>query len=213
MKKSAFTAFTLAEVLITLGIIGVVAAITIPALMNNIQDAQYKTAYKKAFSVLTQALQQTANDNDLQYRSTWTDATARDGNFLAIMQRFKVAKYCDGTTIFGDKCWDSSGEGYNSHNFPAYTTSACFVDNSGMSWCNEGEGSAILVDTNGFKKPNQFGKDRFSFFTMTATNNNIYTPGIPLRVVPFDDNNPGICSSGHQCATQNNYYGTSWLYN
>lgn len=31
-------AFTLAEVLITLGIIGVVAALTIPALMQNIQD-------------------------------------------------------------------------------------------------------------------------------------------------------------------------------
>ena len=48
--------FTLAEVLITLGIIGVVAAMTMPTLMNQTQGAQYKTAYKKALSALSQAV-------------------------------------------------------------------------------------------------------------------------------------------------------------
>ena len=48
--------FTLAEVLITLGIIGVVAAITMPTLMNSTQGAQYKAAYKKALSALSQAV-------------------------------------------------------------------------------------------------------------------------------------------------------------
>ena len=47
--------FTLAEVLITLGIIGVVAAMTMPTLINSTQGAQYKTA-KKALSVLSQAV-------------------------------------------------------------------------------------------------------------------------------------------------------------
>ena len=45
MRKNAFT---LAEVLITLGIIGVVAAMTIPTLISNTNGAQFKTAYKKA---------------------------------------------------------------------------------------------------------------------------------------------------------------------
>ena len=36
--------FTLAEVLITLGIIGVVAAMTMPTLLNSTQGAQYRTA-------------------------------------------------------------------------------------------------------------------------------------------------------------------------
>ena len=49
-------AFTLAEVLITLGIIGVVAAMTMPTLINSTQGAQYKTAYKKALSVMSQAV-------------------------------------------------------------------------------------------------------------------------------------------------------------
>ena len=50
------SAFTLAEVLITLGIIGVVAAMTMPTLINSTQGAQYKTAYKKALSVMSQAV-------------------------------------------------------------------------------------------------------------------------------------------------------------
>ena len=48
--------FTLAEVLITLGIIGVVAAMTIPTLIVNTNSAQFKTAYKKAISVLNQGI-------------------------------------------------------------------------------------------------------------------------------------------------------------
>ena len=51
-----FKGFTLAEVLITLGIIGVVAAMTMPTLINSTQGAQYKTAYKKALSVMSQAI-------------------------------------------------------------------------------------------------------------------------------------------------------------
>ena len=48
--------FTLAEVLITLGIIGVVAAMTMPTLINSTQGAQYKAAFKKALSALSQAV-------------------------------------------------------------------------------------------------------------------------------------------------------------
>ena len=54
MKKSL--GFTLAEVLITLGIIGVVAAMTMPTLMNSTQGAQYKAAYKKALSAISQGV-------------------------------------------------------------------------------------------------------------------------------------------------------------
>jgi len=51
-----FNAFTLAEVLITLGIIGVVAAMTMPTLINQTNGAQYKAAYKKALSAISQAI-------------------------------------------------------------------------------------------------------------------------------------------------------------
>ena len=53
MKKLGFT---LAEVLITLIVIGVIAALTIPAIMNNIKGREYKSALNKAFSTTNQAL-------------------------------------------------------------------------------------------------------------------------------------------------------------
>ena len=52
MKKNGFT---LAEVLITLAIIGVVATMTLPALMTNTQEQQAKTGLKKAINTLTEA--------------------------------------------------------------------------------------------------------------------------------------------------------------
>ncbi len=54
MKRQGFT---LAEVLTTLMVIGVVAAMTIPTLMNSTKDQQDKVAYKKAMSVLGQGIQ------------------------------------------------------------------------------------------------------------------------------------------------------------
>ena len=53
MKKRAFT---LAEVLITLAIIGVVAAIAIPSVISNSQQQEFKTGLRKAVSVLNSAI-------------------------------------------------------------------------------------------------------------------------------------------------------------
>ncbi len=77
--KMVRSGFTLAEVLITLGIIGVVAAMTMPTLMNATNGAQYKTAYKKALSVISQAvvLNLALDDYDLgTTTSTGTDGTS-----------------------------------------------------------------------------------------------------------------------------------------
>ena len=53
MKKRGFT---LAEVLITLAIIGVVAAISIPSVISNTQQQEFKTGLRKAVSVLNSAI-------------------------------------------------------------------------------------------------------------------------------------------------------------
>ena len=62
--------FTLAEVLITLGIIGIVAALTIPFLVGHFQDIVIKAKVKKSYSIVSEALQRAIND----YGSvdTWT---------------------------------------------------------------------------------------------------------------------------------------------
>ncbi len=55
-------AFTLAEVLITLGIIGVVAAITIPSLMENVRNRDLQAQLKKTYSEWNQISMQFMND-------------------------------------------------------------------------------------------------------------------------------------------------------
>lgn len=56
-------AFTLAEVLITLGIIGVVAAMTIPTLMTNIKARKLRTQFLKSYSIVQQTIKLMENDD------------------------------------------------------------------------------------------------------------------------------------------------------
>ncbi len=65
MFQSKFNAFTLAEVLVTLGIIGVVAAMTMPTLISNHQKTVYVTQLKKVYTELSQAAKRAINDNNL----------------------------------------------------------------------------------------------------------------------------------------------------
>ena len=60
----AFKGFTLAEVLITLVIVGVIAAMTIPTLMNNTQKQEFVSQLTKTYSTLSQGLNQIWNNND-----------------------------------------------------------------------------------------------------------------------------------------------------
>ena len=78
--------FTLAEVLITLGIIGVVAAMTIPTLISNTNSAKFRSQYKKTLSTLNQAALMGTAQYDLDFASL-TGSGGADG-----------AASCDGTS-------------------------------------------------------------------------------------------------------------------
>lgn len=158
-------AFTLAEVLITLGIIGVVASITIPILMNNVQEKQFKEAAKKAFSVSAQAVQQMKADNG----GTLTGYIGNYKSFKPVfMQYLKVAQDCNWSdcvirTTTSTKYKSLSGN-------PADTTyggEGQFVTTDGMFF-NIANFTAqpiiIIVDVNGYGKgPNIYGRDTFAF--------------------------------------------------
>lgn len=86
-------AFTLAEILITLAIIGIVAALTIPSLIQNYKAVQLKSQLQKAYSLLNQAIQ-------MEYAETGIPVTPEqyllDRNFYKVlMKHLKVAKNCD----------------------------------------------------------------------------------------------------------------------
>ena len=72
MKKNGFT---LAEVLITLAIIGVVATLTLPALMTNTAEQQAKTALKKGINTLTEAAQMNQSIAGFDYASLTSNST------------------------------------------------------------------------------------------------------------------------------------------
>ena len=72
MKKNGFT---LAEVLITLAIIGVVATLTLPALMTNTQEQQAKSALKKGINTLTEAAQMNQAIEGFDYSSLMVAST------------------------------------------------------------------------------------------------------------------------------------------
>lgn len=61
-NNKKYFGFTLAEVLITLGIIGVVAAITIPALINNYRAARLKSQFLKSYSTIQQVFKRMQDD-------------------------------------------------------------------------------------------------------------------------------------------------------
>lgn len=61
-KSKKIFAFTLAETLITLGIIGIVAAMTIPTIYKNYKVQVLKNQFKAADAIITQALKNTVNE-------------------------------------------------------------------------------------------------------------------------------------------------------
>lgn len=109
--KNFKNAFTLAEVLITLGIIGVVAAMTLPTLIANYQKSIYENGFKKAVSISTnmfkkmQADEGVTNlkDTDLLIKTACTenadcsDSYADPSFLLAVIPKYlKVVKTCNG---------------------------------------------------------------------------------------------------------------------
>ena len=74
--------FTLAEVLITLGIIGVVAAMTIPTLIANTNSAKFRSQFKKSISTLNQAGLMAQAQYDVDYSSV-TGCTGTDDSTAA----------------------------------------------------------------------------------------------------------------------------------
>ncbi len=66
--------FTLAEVLITLGIIGVVAAMTIPTLIQNTNSVKFASQFKKSISTLSQAALMSQAQYDIDYSLVTTES-------------------------------------------------------------------------------------------------------------------------------------------
>lgn len=166
-------AFTLAEVLITLGIIGVVASLTLPALIQNQQKSALEVATKKFYTNMSQAIKHYMADEGVDdLRNTalnageWSDEnrTSAYKHWTEFMNKyFKVTKICDGTGdcfVLHYRHMDGS-EGWNRI---AYDQNYVLADGMviGVLPPDAGVPGTITVDVNGKKGPNRLGYDIWS---------------------------------------------------
>jgi len=170
--------FTLAEVLITLGIIGVVAAITIPGLITNYQKTQTVTKFKKVYSMLNQAYKLSVAENgDSGAWETSPDIDASEFFKRYWAPYIKVGQICDTYQACGyaeNNPWDTLVHSNKRKekfkvihdDFVTIITldGALISFRSSFSENDEiQEGRTIFADINGSKGPNIYGKDFFSF--------------------------------------------------
>ena len=133
MKK--FKAFTLAEVLVTLGIIGVVSAMTVPTLMQNYQRQSYVTQLHKVYNELGQAAERYKADNNLVSLREGRIMGNKDEVHNFVLQYFKVVKDCGGSYIpcFAQKY--TSIDGSSTTNLRSNECLATVVLASGAALC------------------------------------------------------------------------------
>lgn len=170
-------AFTLAEVLITLGIIGVVAAMTMPALVANYQKTVTVNRLKKAYSVMSNAFVTSQDENgDMNTWGMNNIGSVSDGyeNVIPPFLQNYVIKYLDVSIDCGLKCerqknvkryWLNGNEWswYSVFEYVIYlkdgTIVSFMVDNNSKQWMIV----RLYVDINGDARPNVCGKDIFTF--------------------------------------------------
>ena len=170
LKKRA--AFTLAEVLITLGIIGVVAAMTIPTVIAKYQEAQLKAQFKKTYSTILQAMQYVAMENggyiDCYYNGANTQKQCQPF-YKQMAEHIKYVKYCPKNSyeqgcIPKYKSYHTGAcYGYNEGAMNKRAFTYVLADGSLLISYDVGQEAIFAVDINGKKGPNDRGKDLFSF--------------------------------------------------
>lgn len=185
-------AFTLAEVLVTLSIIAVIAMLTIPALVKNYKNKLYAASIEKAYSQLSDAIQNVVNDEMATSFSKTTAGVAPDQesscaetskgvcwfmrNYLKVIPEMvdcTTNKYNElYNTNYGvcvaDEYYTPNGDGPMTH------YGSCVQTTSGATVCMSFDpsngGIAVFIDTNGIGQPNMTGIDAFVMRVDLATN-------------------------------------------
>lgn len=164
-----FKGYTLSETLITLGIIGAIAAITIPSLIQNHQKKQTVVKLKQTYSIIAQALRIAENDLGIIENSSLSSKTFIDHYlkpYCKIIREFAPDEFPHDFHILcrtGEIC-DPYGAFKNAQKI--ILTNGTLIAPHPLSFQLNGEmyhGATIIVDINGLKRPNKYGKDVFMF--------------------------------------------------
>ena len=180
------SAFTLAEVLITLGVIGVVAAMTLPTLIHNYQVKQWETGLKRSYNILTNGFKKVMSDAgcmDLECTGIFvpnetntqnTESPEFNEQMESVAKKvFNVKKVCKlGTTDaecpreYTINYLKGSGttvlKAEKTFSMQLADGTVVYIENWGCIGNNTRKNCAyLLLDLNGYKKPNTYGKDAF----------------------------------------------------
>lgn len=184
MKKKSF-AFSLAEVLIALVVIGVVAAITVPVLFENYKKQETISRLKKAYSVISNGLRMSQTENGPF--SSWevgADMTDVEGYFnkywVPYFQNITKYNYAKDLGYEDNLCWKNIngkkiGWGVMTSDTRilfalADGTVVFYPRNTTDINGNPAYTRFFYVDINGSKKPNVIGKDVFMFYVVDYDN-------------------------------------------
>ena len=176
MKKIT-SAFTLAEVLITLGVIGVVAAMTMPTLIKNYKAVVLRSQLNKAYTSFAQATQMILTQEFDNNPALFLHNDANTTELIKYYQKYMYKSVpCDrgancSTTIFPQALNASFGGWVQTHykTYNGNTSGPDCISDAAIS-LQDGtfaildEGIYLTIDINGWKKaPNKFGHDFFMF--------------------------------------------------
>lgn len=198
VRKSAFT---LAETLITLGIIGVVAAVTLPTLVRNYQEKSRVTALTKFYAMLSSAYEhakfEQGDVTQWEGLKRWTSTGYYGPSSICfdklIRPYFKIMKECD---RYEDGCFASKVPQWNNSttfsNLGGGLRKFAVLEN-GMSvgiLASEADYCIVYVDVNGLRKPNTVGLDAFQLHLEKNKVETYQNEGTPMNCY----SNPWTCS-------------------
>jgi len=197
--------FTLAEVLLVITVIGVVASLTIPNLITNIQEKQTTAALKKAYSTLSNATISVAEENGGNLISLPVIGSSSNSLISYYYKYLNVIKQCTYNNTRGN-CWHSENASFYLDGTPANNTNWDLVgigvilgDGTLVSFADMSVNCIMIpyggsplndictiarVDLNGFKRPNTYGKDMFLFY---ITKNRVVPNGSQGTWIPAGD--------------------------
>lgn len=204
--------FTLAEVLITIGIIGIVASMVIPAITNGSEKQSTASKVKEIYSIILQATNQIAGDCGGAITNCLTSPDASGNQDSATtteilnlyLPKLSVAKVCTNHLDCVSSTYqyiNCPGQVWNNTNATwTYIDGTTFVLANGMTLVFQYRGTSnppkyitFFVDLNGTKGPNQWGKDFFEFLYVKASQK-----VIPYNFVDALGSCTAACSSASQ---------------
>ena len=149
--------------MITLGIIGLVAAFTVPSLLNQTNEKELLTGFQTSYSILSQAYIRSAQENGTA--DTWGSAEDAYNYLKPYLRLQKDCSYTSPCIDYGKPVKDLQGN----NSLTSYPYMLVLANGTTLNFMND-NGIIINVDVNGLKPPNKYGYDYFRVQLTTKNN-------------------------------------------